>query len=72
MLLEIALSMLVMSARSDSLAIKPAGSSLPELIRRPVLSRVRASCSSALFLCSVFCATNELMFVLIRVIRHHP
>ena len=39
-LLLIAVLALVMSRRRFSLAIKPAGSSLPELIRRPVLSRL--------------------------------
>jgi hypothetical protein len=36
---------LMMSLRSASLAIKPAGSSFPLLIRKPVLKRVRASCN---------------------------
>jgi len=44
--LLMALVMLVMSLRRFSLAIKPAGSSLPVLIRKPVLSRVR-DCSRA-------------------------
>jgi hypothetical protein len=43
--LLIALLMLVMSRRRFSLAIKPAGSSLPELIRKPVLSRVSDCCN---------------------------
>ena len=40
--LLMAFLMLVMSLRRFSLAIKPAGSSLPVLIRKPVLSRVSA------------------------------
>ena len=71
-LLEIALSMLVMSARNVSLAINPAGSSLPELIRKPVLSRVSDCCKSAELRARVFCATKELTFVLIRVMPVHP
>ena len=43
--LVIACCVLVMSERSTSLAIKPAGSSLPVLIRRPVLNRVNACCN---------------------------
>ena len=42
--LEIALLMLVMSLRRASLAIKPAGSSLPLLIRKPV----RQACERSL------------------------
>ena len=40
--LLIAFSVLTMSLRSASLAIKPAGSSAPVLIRKPVLKRVSA------------------------------
>ena len=64
--------MLVMSLRRFSLAIKPAGSSLPVLIRKPVLSRVSACSKAALDRPSVFWATSELTFVLIRVIAKHP
>ena len=46
--LLMALVMAVMSLRRFSLAIKPAGSSLPVLIRKPVLSRVKDCCKSAL------------------------
>ena len=64
--------MLVMSLRRFSLAIKPAGSSLPLLIRKPVLSRVSASFNAALDRPNVFWATKELTFVLIRVIAKPP
>jgi hypothetical protein len=64
--------MLVISLRKFSLAIKPAGSSLPVLIRKPVLNRLRAWLKSALDRPNVFCATNELTFVLIRVIEDPP
>ena len=40
-LLVIAFCTLTMSLRSTSLAIKPAGSSLPVLIRKPVLKRFK-------------------------------
>jgi hypothetical protein len=46
--------MLVMSLRRFSLAINPAGSSLPVLIRKPVLSRVSASCNDPLDRLNVF------------------
>ena len=64
--------MLVMSLRRFSLAIKPAGSSLPVLIRKPVLSRVSAWFNAALDRPNVFWATSELTFVLIRVIAKPP
>src|SRR6188474_697331 len=67
-----ALLMLVMSRRRFSLAIKPAGSSLPELIRRPVLSRVSDSCSEMFERLSVFCAISELKFVLMRLMYQGP
>ena len=62
----------VMSLRRFSLAIKPAGSSLPVLIRKPVLNRVSDCSKAALDRPSVLRATNELTFVLIRVIAKHP
>ncbi len=65
--LLIALLRLEISLRSASLAIKPAGSSEPLLIRKPVLNRVKACCRSLLLLCSRFCATSDEMFVLILV-----
>jgi hypothetical protein len=49
-----ALFRLVISLRSASLAIKPAGSSEPLLIRRPVLSRVNEVCKSLLLDCKRF------------------
>jgi hypothetical protein len=58
-----------MSLRRFSLAIKPAGSSLPTLIRKPVLKRVRAVCNWVCDRAKVFCATSELTLVLIRVMR---
>jgi hypothetical protein len=61
-----------MSLRNASLAIKPAGSSFPTLIRKPVLSRVNACCKSAELRANVFCAIRELTFVLIRVMPVHP
>jgi hypothetical protein len=71
-LFETAFSILVMSLRNASLAIKPAGSSLPTLMRKPVLNRVKACCRSAELRANVFCATKELTFVLIRVMPVHP
>jgi hypothetical protein len=68
-LLLMALLMLVMSRRRFSLAIKPAGSSLPELIRKPVLKRFSAVCKSALVRPKIFCAISELTFVLMRLMR---
>jgi hypothetical protein len=64
--------MLVMSLRRFSLAIYPAGSSLPVLIRTPVLKRLSACSRAALDRPNVFWATNELTFVLIRVISRPP
>jgi hypothetical protein len=61
-----------MSDRKFSLAIKPAGSSLPVLIRKPVLKRVSDCSKAALDRPSVLRATNELTFVLILVIAKHP
>ena len=58
---------LVISLRRISLAIRPAGSSLPVLIRRPVLSRVRASCKEAFERARDFCVLSEGTFVLMRV-----
>ena len=51
---ETALPRLVISLRRASLAIKPAGSSAPLLIRRPVLNRVKAVCRSPLLLANRF------------------
>ena len=64
--------MLVISRRRFSLAINPAGSSFPELIRRPVLSRVSEVCRSELERASVFWAIKELTLVLIRVMPDTP
>ncbi len=50
--LLMALLMLVMSLRRFSLAIKPAGSSLPVLIRKPVLNRCKARFKSLLDRCN--------------------
>ena len=66
-LLLIAMFTLLMSARSTSLAIKPAGSSLPVLMRKPVLRRVNALCNAFCDLIRDFCALSALTFVLIRV-----
>jgi hypothetical protein len=65
-LLLMAFCVAVISLRSDSLAIKPAGSSLPTLIRKPVLKRVSEVCNWSFDRASVFCAIRELTFVLIR------
>ena len=45
----------------------PAGSSAAELIRKPVLKRVKVVCSSLLELFKFWLAVKALMFVLIRV-----
>jgi hypothetical protein len=61
-----------MSLRRFSLAIKPAGSSLPVLIRRPVLNRVSACSNASLDRLKLFWAISELTFELIRVIENPP
>src|SRR4051794_36206405 len=70
--LLMAFLMLVMSLRKFSLAIKPAGSSLPVLILKPVLNRPSACSKAALDRPNVFWATKELTFELIRVIEKPP
>jgi hypothetical protein len=67
-----AFCVLVMSLRKASLAIKPAGSSLPALIRKPVLKRVRDCCNWSFDRARVFCAVKELTLVLIRVMTITP
>ena len=71
-LLVIARSTLTMSARKTSLAIKPAGSSLPVLIRKPVLSRVKVCWRLAFDRAKDFWALREPTFVLIRVMPDTP
>ena len=70
-LLLIAWFVLAMLLLITSLAIKPAGSSAPELIRKPVLNRVRAVCNWLLDFARLFWAVRELTFVLMRVIPEH-
>ncbi len=53
------------SAARDWLAIKPAGSSLPELMRVPVERRCREVCRAVLFLLRLLIAINEETLVLI-------
>ena len=48
-------------------AIRPAGSSAAELIRKPVLNRVKVVCKELLELFKFCSAINALTFVLIRV-----
>ena len=52
------------------LAISPAGSSLPELIRKPVLNRARAVCNCELERPRLVWAIKELTFVLIRLMNY--
>lgn len=61
-----------MSRRRFSLAIRPAGSSLPELIRKPVLKRSSEVCNSAFDRARVFWAIKLLTFVLMRLIHVTP
>src|SRR5262245_4148476 len=56
------------SERRFSLAIKPAGSSPPRLIRRPVLRRSRLPTSPLFCPASTRWASNDETFVLIRLI----
>ena len=58
---------LVMLLFNTTLEIKPAGSSLPELIRKPALKRVKAVCNWLFDCARDCCASSELTFVLIRV-----
>src|SRR5580658_2067785 len=59
----------VCSCCNDWLAIRPAGSSAPLLMRRPVLSRSRLVDNAWLFCASDCWAINELTFVLMTLIR---
>ncbi len=70
-LLVIARCTLVISLRKASLAIRPAGSSLPVLMRKPVLRRFNARPSESFDRCKFFCAMSELTLVLIRVMDGH-
>ena len=65
--LSIAELIAVISERSVSEAMRPAGSSLPELIRRPVLRRSRAWFIDWLFRPRIRAATIEGTLVLIRL-----
>src|SRR5262245_33636077 len=67
-----ALEMARMPERSVSEAISPAGSSLPELMRRPVLKRRRAWLSERLLTPMARRATNDVTLVLIRLIGLVP
>ena len=71
-LFETACCVLVISLPRASAAIKPAGLSAPELICLPVLRRVNAVCRLVFDELSDYCASNELMLVLIRDMQHTP
>src|SRR4029078_3282099 len=71
-LLVMAFCTLTMSLRSTSLAIKTAGSSLPVLIRKPVLKQFKAFCKSVFDLAKVVWAIKELTLELIRVMPDTP
>src|SRR5205814_4210449 len=66
-LLSIAWLIPLISLRSDSLAIKPAGASLPLLIFNPLLRRCRWVARSLWFRVSWVMAARDAMFVLIRL-----
>ena len=66
-LLEIAWLLAAMLAPKSVAAIMPAGSSAAELIRKPVLKRVKVVCSGLLELFKFCSAVKALTFVLIRV-----
>src|SRR6185437_556106 len=55
-------------ALKPSLAIRPAGSSLPVLIFKPVLRRCRLVFSELVFCCNERCAISELTLVFIVLI----
>src|SRR5438045_7386792 len=66
-LLSIAWLIPLISLRNDSLAIRPAGASLPVLIFRPLLSRWSRVDKSAWFLFRRVIAWRDEMLVLIRL-----
>ena len=66
-LLEIAWLLAAILLPKSVAAIMPAGSSAAELIRKPVLKRVKVVCKALLELFKFCSAINALTFVLIRV-----